>query len=418
MPMPAGVKLRSVTDVTRAVKARLEENFVDFWVAGEVTNFKLHPPSGHMYFTLKDAGSILPCIFKAGFNKRMPFQPHDGMHVNCFGGLIVFEQRGIYQLEVQEFEPKGIGAAELALQQLKSKLEAKGYFDPDRRRPFPVFPKFVALVTSSSGAAVRDMIESLLQRWPLTGIVVKDCRVQGPTAAPEIAESLRMLCRLSRTGKLKLCAIVLGRGGGPTADLSAFNEEIVADAIFASTVPVISAVGHESDVTIADRVADFRALTPTAAIVALTQRSRDDVEAELDDLRNRMRDAMLSRIQYSRQSVKQLAERPGLRRPLDRYRAAGQKIDDRRERLQRAGEQLLARGNDKLIAAASQLEALSPLNILVRGYSLTQRGDGALLRSAAEVAVGEIIETRLAEGSILSRVLGPSSTPTDPNDGQ
>ena len=418
MPIPSGVKARTVTEVTRAVKGQIEEHFVDFWVAGEVTNFKKHPPSGHMYFTLKDAGSVLPCIFKVGFNRRMKCEPRDGMQVICFGGLVVFEQKGIYQLEVQEFEPKGIGAAELALQQLTAELSAKGYFDPARRRPMPVFPKFVALVTSSSGAAVRDMIESLLQRWPLTGIVVRDCRVQGPTAPQALADSLRLLSRRHEAGTLTLCAIVLGRGGGPTADLSAFNEEIVADAIFASSVPIISAVGHETDVTIADRVADFRALTPTAAIVALTQRSRDDVESELGAIRDRLGDAMASRIQHARQMVEQLADRPGLRRPMDRYRAAGQLIDERRVRLTRAGERMLARGDEKLASAASQLQALSPLNVLTRGYSLTQRGDGALLRSPSEVAVGEVIETRLAEGTILSRVLGPNPPTPDPTHGQ
>ena len=418
MPIPEGVKLRSVTEVTRAVKGQIEEHFVDFWVAGEVTGFKFHAPSGHMYFTLKDANSILPCIYKLSFNRHKHCVPRDGMQVVCFGGLVVFEQKGLYQLEVREFEPKGIGAAELALQQLKAKLEAKGYFAAERRRPFPEFPKFVALVTSKSGAAVRDMIESLWQRWPLTGIVVSHCGVQGPTAAEEIATSLRRLCRLSSSGKLKLCAIVLGRGGGASADLSAFDTEMVADAIFESSVPVISAVGHETDVTIADRVADFRALTPTAAIVALTRRSRERIESDLCDIQIRITDAITARVEHAQQAVEQLEDRPALRQPLDRYRAAGQKIDERSARLMRAGGQLLAAQREKLVSAAFRLEALSPLNVLTRGYSLNKRGDGALLRSSADVAVGEIIETRLAEGSLLSRVLGPSSPPPDANHGE
>jgi len=417
MPIPVGIKTYSVSQVTAAIKGQLEEHFAEFWVSGEVTNYKKHPPSGHMYFTLKDANSMLPCIFKAGFNRRMKYEPRDGMEVLCRGGLVVFEQKGIYQLEVQEFEPKGQGAAELALLQLKEKLRAKGYFDPARRRPFPVFPKFVALVTSASGAAVRDMIESILQRWPLTGIVVRDCRVQGPTAPQDIAESLRLLCQLSKSGKLKLCAIVLGRGGGPTADLSAFNEEIVADAIFDSSVPVVSAVGHENDVTIADLVADFRALTPTAAIVALTRRSCDDVLFDLGETERRMRDAILARIAHGRQRVEQLAERPGLRRPLDRVRLAEQKIGERTARLDRAAKLLLNRGDEKLAAAAQQLQALSPLNVLTRGYSLTQR-DGKLVRSSTEVAAGDLIETRLAEGTIFSRVLGPTPPAPESTHGQ
>ncbi len=413
MPTPKGLKTYSVSQLTNAVKGRLEEHFVEFWVGGEVTNFKKHPPTGHMYFTLKDAGAVLPCLFRSGFNLRMKFDPRDGMEVLCRGGLTVYPPQGKYQLEIQEMEPKGIGAAELALRQLKDKLRAKGYFNPARRRPFPMFPRFVALVTSSSGAAVHDMIELLIQRWPLTGIIVRSCRVQGLSAPQEIADSLRMLCRLSRSKRMPLCAIVLGRGGGASSDLAAFNEEIVADAIYESSVPVVSAVGHETDVTIADLVADLRAETPSAAIVSLTQRCRDDVYAELTLTEHRLREAVLSRIQQERRHVQQLAERPGLRRPLDRVRLAEQRIDERGQRLQRAGKLALERGNEKLAAAAQQLHALSPLNVLTRGYSLTRRGDGTLLRASADVAAGEIIETRLNAGTILSRVLGPSSPPTD-----
>ena len=409
MPIPTGAKTYTVTQVTNAVKGRIEEHFAEFWVAGEITSFKKHPPTGHMYFTLKDAGAVLPCQFRSGFNLRMKFEPRDGMEVLCRGGLTVYAPQGKYQLEVQECEPKGIGAAELALQQLKEKLRQKGYFDPKRRRPVPAFPRYVALVTSSSGAAVRDMLELLVQRWPSAGVVVRSCRVQGPLAAGEITESLRMLCRLSRAKQVPLCAIVLGRGGGAAADLSAFNEECVADAIYESSVPVISAVGHETDLTLADLVADIRAETPSAAIALLTPH-RDDVMAGLRDTEARLRDAVTSRISQSRQHVNQLADRPGLRRPMDRIVQAASKLDERAGRMNRAAQVLLARGQEKLGAAAQQLEALSPLNVLTRGYSLTRRGDGALLRSAADVAFGEIIRTRLAEGEILSRVIAPSTT--------
>ena len=409
MPIPAGVKAYTVTQVTNAVKGRIEEHFAEFWVAGEITNFKKHPPTGNFNFSLKDSGAVLPCQFRSGFNLRVRFDLRDGMEVLCRGGLGVYAPQGKYQLEVEECEPKGIGAADLALPQLKRKLSDKGYFDPGRRRPMPVFPRYVALVTSSSGAAVRDMIELLRQRWPAAGVVVRSCRVQGQYAAPEIAESLRMLCRLSRAKHLPLCAIVLGRGGGGAADLSAFNEEIVADAIYDSSVPIVSAVGHETDLTIADLVADLRAETPTAAVVALTLRCRADVLLDLKAAETRIRDAILDRIGQDRQHIRQLAERPGLRRPLDRVRLAEQRIDERTARLNRAADGLLARGHEKLAAATQQLEALSPLGVLTRGYSLTRRGDGALLRSAADVAPGEIIRTRLAEGEILSRVLVPES---------
>jgi len=412
MPIPAGAKTYTVTQVTNAVKGRIEEHFAEFWVAGEVTSFKRHPPTGHMYFTLKDAGAVLPCQFRSGFNLRMKFEPRDGMEVLCRGGLTVYAPQGKYQLEVQECEPKGIGAAELALQQLKEKLRAKGYFDPKRRRPVPAFPRYVALVTSSSGAAVRDMLELLVQRWPSAGVVVRSCRVQGPLAAPEITESLRMLCALSRAKHVPLCAIVLGRGGGAAADLSAFNEECVADAIYESSVPVISAVGHETDLTLADLVADIRAETPSAAIALLTPH-RDEVMAGLRETEARLRDAVTSRISQSRQYVKQFADRPGLRRPMDRVLQAASKLDERTARMNRAAQVLLARGQEKLAAATQQLEALSPLNVLTRGYSLTRRGDGALLRSAADVVPGEIIQTRLAEGEILSRVIVSPTAPSE-----
>lgn len=415
--MTPETKSYTVSQVTAAVKGRIEEHFAEFWVAGEVTNYKKLPSTGHMYFSLKDAGAVLPCQFRSGFNLRMKFEPRDGMQVLCRGGLTVYPPQGKYQLEVQEFEPKGVGAAELALQQLKDKLRAKGYFAIERRRPMPVYPRCIALVTSSTGAAIRDMIELLAQRWPMTRVVVRSSRVQGQYAPEELAASLRMLCLLSRKKLLALDAIVLGRGGGAAADLSAFNEEIVADAIYDSSVPVVSAVGHETDVTIADLVADKRAETPTAAIVLLTRDCRE-VMADLRATQARLQDAMLFRVQNSRQRVQQLAERPGLRRPQDRILVAKQKIDERSTRLNRAAQLLVSRGHDTLAAATHQLQALSPLNVLTRGYSLTQRTDGTVLRSSSGVVPGDVIETRLAEGSILSCVLGPSSPTPDSNHGQ
>lgn len=415
--MTPGTKSYTVSQVTAAVKGRIEEHFAEFWVAGEVTNYKKLPATGHMYFSLKDAGAILPCQFRSGFNLRMKFEPRDGMEVLCRGGLTVYPPQGKYQLEVQELEPKGIGAAELALRDLKDKLRKKGYFDVERRRPMPVYPRCIALVTSSTGAAIRDMIELLAQRWPMTRVVVRSSRVQGQYAPEELAASLRMLCQLSRKKLLALDAIVLGRGGGAAADLSAFNEEIVADAIYDSSVPVISAVGHETDVTIADLVADKRAETPTAAIVLLTRDCRE-VMGDLQATQARLKDAMLLRVQNGRQRVQQLIDRPALRRPLDRILLAKQKIDDRTTRLDRAGQMLVSRGHEKLAAATQQLQALSPLNVLTRGYSLTQRTDGTVLRSSSDVVPGDVIETRLAEGSILSCVLGPNSPTPDSNHGQ
>ena len=409
MPMPEGVRAYSVSQVTAAVKGRVEEHFASFWVAGEVSNYT-KATSGHMYFSLKDDDSTLACVMFRGVNLRLKFDPRNGMEVLCRGGLTVYPAKGSYQLVIEEFQPKGVGAAELALRQLKEKLRMKGYFDPQRRRPMTKYPKCVALVASATGAAIRDMLELMAQRWPLARVVVQPSRVQGDGAAEEIAKHLRFLSDLSHRKLLHLDAIVIGRGGGSAEDLAAFNEEVVADAIYESSVPVICAVGHETDVSIADLVADRRAETPSAAIVMLTPH-RDEMMADLIDRRARLREAMTFRLQNLRQYVQQLSERPGLRRPLDRVRQAEQKIDDRAERLNRAAKVLLARGNEKLAAATLQLQALSPLNVLTRGYSLTRRGDGTLLRSAEDTAPGEILRTRLADGEILSRVL-VSNTPT------
>src|SRR5579885_1340570 len=258
MPLPEGVKPLSVSAVTTAVKLRLEEHFPELWVAGEVSNF-VRAQSGHVYFTLKDATSTLRCVMLRGFALRLKFDPRDGMEVVARGGLSVFAPRGEYQLYVQELLPKGLGAAELALRQLKEKLLKKGYFDPKRKRVLPKYPRRVALIASATGAAVRDMLELLTTRWPVSDVVVRPSRVQGDGAAQDVAASLRMLNHLHKLNHLPLCAIVIGRGGGSSEDLAAFNEECVADAVDESSVSVVSAVGHEIDVSIADLVADYRA---------------------------------------------------------------------------------------------------------------------------------------------------------------
>jgi exodeoxyribonuclease VII large subunit len=341
------------------------------------------------------------------------------MQVIARGRLTVYDPRGEYQLIVEELQPKGIGAAELALRQLKEKLLKKGYFDPRRKRKLPRFPRRVGLIASASGAAVRDMVELFAQRWPLTEVVVRPSRVQGETAAAEIAAALRMLNHFHGTRELPLDAVILGRGGGSTEDLWAFNEEPVADAIYNSVVPVVSAVGHEVDVTIADLVADHRAETPSAAVVALTPDRRQMV-ADLLDLQARLYEAVDHRLQLGRNRVELLAARPAFRRPLQRVRELEQRLDDTAGRLHRAAQQRLIQAGEKLAALAARLETLSPLNVLTRGYSLTHTAGGALARSAADVAPGDVIVTRLAAGEIVSRVEsaeGPRAAPPHVNEG-
>jgi exodeoxyribonuclease VII large subunit len=408
MSIPDGVKPFTVSAVTTAVKARVEEFFVSLWVVGEVSNFK-RAASQHAYFTLKDANAQVRCMMPRGFFLRLKFDPKDGMAVIVRGGLTVYEPRGEYQLIVEELHPKGVGAAELALRQLKEKLQAKGYFDPTRKRGLPRFPKRVALVASATGAAVRDMLELLAQRWPVAQVVVYPSRVQGSGAAENVAANLRFLSQLHQKRLLPLDAVVIGRGGGSAEDLWAFNEEIVADAIYECAVPVVSAVGHETDVTVADLVADRRAETPSAAIVALTP-DRRELMAGLIDTRDRLSEVMANRVRLARQRVDQLTDRAALRKPLDRIRDLEAEVRGMADRLHRAAGMCVERCRTKVAALGEQLDALSPLGVLNRGYSLTRRGDGAVVRAATDVAVGELLSTTLAAGEILSRVIGTGAS--------
>lgn len=392
----------SVTALNFQIRAFLEGKFPSVWVGGEITGFKKFP-SRHWHFTLKDANAQIRAICHFAANARIRFEPHDGMQVIARGKVSLFSQNGNYQLEVETLEPKGIGAAELALRQLKDKLRNKGYFNPNRKRPIQKFPRRIALVTSVKGAAIHDMLRQFSIRWPFCEVILRPCRVQGEGAAEEIAACIRMLSELERTRKLRFHAIIVGRGGGSAEDLNAFNEEVVADAIFHCSCAVISAVGHEADWTIADEVADARAATPTAAVSQFTPH-QDEVGRMLIEYHARLRDGMARRLQYAKQCVDHYAARPALRRPLQRLRDLEQHLDETSERLNRAASQRIRKANDKLGALAARLESLSPLNILSRGYSLTRTTDGKLLRDPGDVQPGDVIVTRVSKGEVTSRV--------------
>ena len=404
--MSAAVKLKTdaltVSALVAQLRGMVETQYPAVWVAGELSNFT-RPSSGHWYFTLKDANAQIKSAMFRGFNLRIKFDPKDGMEVLARGRVSVYEPRGDLQLIVEELQPKGIGAAELALRQLKEKLFARGYFDPRRKKRLPQFPRRVGLIASPSGAAIRDMIELFAQRWPLVELIIRPSRVQGDGAAAEVAAALSMLNHFHTTRELPLDAIVIGRGGGSAEDLWAFNEEVVAKAIFDSGVPVVSAVGHEIDVTIADLVADHRAETPSAAVMALTP-DRRELLTGLFDHQTRLYEAIEHRLALARQRIEQLASRPALRRPLQRVRDLEQRLDDTAERLHRAANQRTIQAAEKLAALVARLETLSPLNVLTRGYSLTHTDDGRLLRAASQVGVGDRLVTRLAEGEVVSRV--------------
>jgi exodeoxyribonuclease VII large subunit len=353
---------------------------------------------------LKDAGAQLPAVIWRSSVPRLKFDLKDGMEVIARGRLGVYPPQGKYQLETDRLEPQGIGAAELALRQLREKLLVKGYFDPTRKKRLPPFPKRIALVTSPTGAAVRDMLQVLTTRWPIGEIVICPVRVQGDGAAREIAAAIHLLNRLHDAGTIRTDIMIVGRGGGSVEDLWAFNEEIVADAIFASTIPVVSAVGHEVDVSISDHVADVHALTPTDAANKVVPNRADLLQA-LRDMRNRIDESVQRRLELTRQKLDNLATRSAFRRPLSRIREHEEKLDGLSTRLHRAMKQKVARSGEAISAVAGRLETLSPLNVLRRGYTLTRIEENAeIVRDAATLRPGMRLLTTLAHGTVVSRV--------------
>jgi exodeoxyribonuclease VII large subunit len=400
---PEGVKVHTVSELTRGVKSLIEDAFaLGVWVDGEVSNLRKHS-SGHWYLTLKDKDARLNAVIYRGINMRLRFDIRDGQAVIVRGQLSVYVPHGEYQLQVAEVHPKGIGDLDLALRQLKEKLQLKGYFDPLRKKPLPRLPRRLALVTSPTGAAVRDMIEVLTRRWPGVDVLVVPVRVQGETAAQEIAAAITRLNRLHASAALPIDVMIVGRGGGSLEDLWAFNEECVADAIFSSGIPIVSAVGHEIDVTVADLVADHRALTPTDAAKTVVP-DRQEKLADVNDLRARLHDGVRRRLDWARQRLDDMATRRAFRVPLERVRERERGLDEWADRLDRAGRQRIGRGHERLVSTAARLESVSPINVLARGYSITQSENGVVLRDAAAVRPGDRVRTRLNHGRIVARV--------------
>jgi exodeoxyribonuclease VII large subunit len=403
--IPGSVTILSVSELTSQVKGMLEEEFALLWVCGELTRFTRHQ-SGHWYFTLKDGGAVLPAVMFRGANYSVRFEPREGMEVIARGSLNVYAPQGKYQLKVEELLPKGLGALEAALRRLKEKLQAKGYFSPERKRPLARCPRRVALVTSPTGAAVRDMLEILGRRWPAVEVWVCPVRVQGETAAAEIATALTLVNRFKGVD-----VIILGRGGGSTEDLGAFNDERVADAIFNSRIPVVAAIGHEIDVTIADLVADKRALTPSEA-AELVVPDRAEILKRLAETDWRLRGLLQDKLDSARRRLAELADRRVFRRPLERVHDLDQYLDDLGERLQRSIRQRLEQWRQQVQATAGRLEGLSPLNVLSRGYSLTKRAsDQKVVRTADQVQSGDFLVTILQRGQVISRVDQAMSEP-------
>ena len=385
----------TVSALNGIVKALLDSapELQNICVRGELSNYKIYP-SGHHYFTLKDAESSVRCVMFKGSALRLRFRPESGMNVTAIGRVTVYPRDGAYQLYVSELIPEGLGDLYAAYEQLKKKLAAEGLFDPARKKPIPAFPKTIAVITSGAGAAVRDIIRVSGKRWPMAKILVLPVRVQGAEAPPEIVGALQYANRW-HVAEL----IITGRGGGSIEDLWAFNDERVARAIYASEIPVISAVGHEPDVTIADYVADLRAATPSNGAELATPDSGEILGA-LQSLSLRCDQALRKAMEARRTALEQLASRRVMQSPMGYIDMKRMEVDMRRTGLLSAQERRLAEARQGFVRAAASLDALSPLKVLGRGYAVASDESGNVLRSAAEAEIGQRIGLRLRDGSL------------------
>jgi len=386
----------SVSQLTQQIKQSLEEQFPAVWVCGEVSDMA-RPRSGHVYFTLKDEHAQLRAVIWRGTAQRLRFEMHDGLELICQGNVEVYAPRGSYQLIVRHV---GLGALELVLRQLRVKLEAEGLFAPELKKPLPAFPQRIAFVTSPTGAAIRDFLEVLRRRWRDVQVLIIPARVQGEGAAGEIARGIATANRLKDPPDV----LVVGRGGGNLEDLWCFNEEAVVRAIFASQIPVVSAVGHEIDVTLSDLAADLRALTPSEAAERIVPSGEEMVQS-LKTIERRLLMSIRGRTESLRTRLSAIAGHSIFRRPHQLIQQLRQQLDDIERRANRATEHRLAMEAERVSRLAGKLESLSPLQVLKRGYSLTERAeDGQLVTDAGTLTIGDLIKTRFAAGSAISRV--------------
>ena len=440
-------RIFTVSELTGKIRDLLTRSFTDILVEGEISNCR-EAQSGHIYFTLKDDRAQVRCVCFKNQLRGMKFRPEDGLHVTVRGSLSVYEARGEYQIYVEHIEPVGLGALQLAFEQLKKRLEAEGLFAAERKKPLPLLPRRIGLVTSPSGAAVRDVVRILRRRFPSAHLILYPVRVQGEGAAAEIVKALRYF------NKQELVDVmILARGGGSLEDLWSFNEEIVARAITESLIPVITGVGHETDFTIADFVADVRAPTPSAAAELVVQ-TRHEFDRHIAELRGALTEQMRYRILVLSRRVHELAGRRGFRRPLDLLRQQRQRADELTARLARGlhaaldhsrkrfaaahlrivsfdfrvklaafrlrlekrqadlgirAERLLRAKRERLERLHLQLEERSPMRVLERGYAIATDASGNLLRDAAQVAVGDAVNVQLHRGRITAEVKSKES---------
>ena len=373
----------SVTQLTQYIKLLLDKDEIlsQVCVRGELSNYKAHS-SGHQYFTLKDEGAVISCVMFRSDAMKMRFRPESGMKVILYGRVSLFPKSGQYQIYVTAMQPDGVGALAVAYEQLKRRLYEEGLFDPAHKQPLPSYPHRVALITSPTGTAVRDMTRILGRRWPMAEVLVCPVRVQGEGAAEEIAQMLDYV------DKHQLADVIItGRGGGSLEDLWAFNEEIVARAIYRCTIPVISAVGHEPDVTISDYVADVRAATPSnAAEIAVQDEAA--IRSALRQLQLRLEQAEGRKLTQLRQRLDALAQKPVMKRPEAYLQQQELQLEMLRQRLEHAGTGVVQKNALRFQRAAAKLDALSPLKVLSRGYAMVTRED-AVVRSVTQLQPGD-----------------------------
>ena len=388
-----------VSQVNLLIKDLLEgiPDLNHIYIRGEISNYKVYP-SGHHYFTLKDAEGALRAVMFKGAAMKLRFRPENGMKVIAHGRISVFPRDGAYQLYCTEMTPDGVGDLYVAFEQLKAKLQAEGLFDPMHKKPLPMYPQRIAIITSSAGAAVHDMIRILKRRYPIAKVLLLPVRVQGVEAPPEIVGAIRY------ANRHKLADVIItGRGGGSIEDLWAFNDERVARAIFDSEIPVISAVGHEPDVTISDFVADARASTPSnAAEIAVPDMA--ELKKSIAAAKERMLRAEERKIAGLSDAVTVLSQKRVLREPMAFIQDKRMLLDFAQNKLSSSAERILGQSREKFGRLAASLDALSPLKVLGRGYAVARKENGEILKAAADVSPGESVEITLGTGEICCRV--------------
>lgn len=388
-----------VSQINEYIKSLLDDSGVlqDVSIRGELSNYKIYP-SGHHYFTMKDASGALRCVMFKGSAMKLRFRPESGMKVVARGRISVFPRDGAYQLYCSELSPEGVGDLYVAFEQLKAKLYAEGLFDPQYKKPLPKYPETIAIITSSAGAAVHDMIRILRRRYPAAKVVLLPVRVQGVEAPPEIVGAIRYANRW-RVADL----IITGRGGGSIEDLWAFNDERVARAIFESDLPVISAVGHEPDVTISDFVADARASTPSnAAEIAVPDQA--ELLRWLQNTRSRLSQTESTQLERLRQRLDVLSEKRVMRDQLAYVQDKRMVLDHLQQRLSDLGSRTVTEHRKTFAALAAALDAMSPLKVLGRGYAMVQSEDGSIVKSWCDTSAGATVNVTLGEGRLTCTV--------------